>query len=95
VSDLGASYSLTSMRYTPRQDDKTLGLVEAFEFYVSDDQNIWGSAVKTGSFGSGKAPTTVTFSAKSGRYIRFVGVSAAAGKPYTCVAELDVAGTPL
>ncbi len=37
----------------------------------------------------------MTFSAKSGRFIRFVSLSEASGKAYTCVAELDVAGTPL
>jgi hypothetical protein len=95
VIDLGARYSLTGMRYTPRQDDNPNGMVADYEFYVSDDKASFGSAVKTGRFGSGKTPTTLSFDAKAGRYIRFVGVSEASGKAYTCVAELDVAGTPL
>jgi len=95
VIDLGASYSLTSMSYTPRQDDNPNGMVKDYEFYVSADRTNFGQAVKTGSFGTGKAATTVTFAAKAGRYIRFVGVSEASDKAYTCVAELNVAGSAL
>jgi len=95
VIDLGANYSLTGMRYTPRQDDNPNGMVKDYEFYVSGDKANWGTAVKSGSFGTGKAPTTVVFPAKAGRFIRFVGSSEANGKAYTCVAELDVAGTAL
>ncbi|HEY0467469.1 MAG TPA: discoidin domain-containing protein [Polyangiaceae bacterium] len=93
VIDLGASYSLTGMRYTPRQDDNQNGMVKDYEFYVSNDKASFGSAVKTGSFGTGKAPTTVTFPATPGRFIRFVALSEASGKAFNCVAELDVAGT--
>jgi len=95
VIDLGANYSLTGMRYTPRQDDNQNGMVKDYEFYVSNDKTNWGSAVKTGSFGTGKAPTTVTFPAKAGRFIRFVALNEASGKAFNCVAELDVAGTAL
>jgi hypothetical protein len=95
VIDLGASYSLTGMRYTPRQDDNQNGMVKDYEFYVSSDKAAWGSAVKTGSFGTGKAPTSVTFAAKPGRYIRFVALNEVSGKAFNAVAELDVAGTPL
>jgi hypothetical protein len=93
VIDLGASYALTSMRYTPRQDDNQNGMVKDYEFYVSDSTSDWGTAVKTGSFGSNTTPTTVTFTAKTGRYIRFRALSEINGKAYTSVAEIDVAGT--
>jgi len=83
------------MRYTPRQDDNQNGMVKDYEFYVSSDKAAWGSAVKTGSFVTDKTPTTVTFSAKPGRYIRFVALNEVNGKAFDAVAELDVAGTPL
>jgi hypothetical protein len=95
VIDLGARYSLTSMRYTPRQDNNQNGMVKDYEFYVSDSTSDWGTAVKTGAFGTATQPTTVTFAAKAGRYVRFRGMSEVSGKPYTCVAEIDVAGTPI
>jgi hypothetical protein len=95
VIDLGASYSLTSMRYTPRQDGNQNGMVADYEFYVSDSTTDFGTAVKTGTFGTSTTPTTVTFTAKSGRYIRFRALSEINGKAYTSVAELDVAGTAM
>jgi len=95
VIDLGARYSLTSMRYTPRQDGSQNGMVKDYEFYVSDSTTNWGTAATTGSFGTSTAPTTVTFTAAPGRYIRFRALSEINGKPYTSMAEIDVGGTTL
>jgi hypothetical protein len=93
VIDLGASYSLTSFRYTPRQDGSQNGMVKDYEFYVSDSTSAWGDPVKTGAFGTSTQPTTVMFDAKPGRYIRFRGMDELNGKAYTSCAELNVAGT--
>jgi len=94
VIDLGASYSLTSVRYTPRNDGNQNGMVQAYELYVGASTADFGGAVATGSFGAGTTPTTVTFAATTGRYLRFRALSEINGKPYSSVAELDVAGTP-
>jgi hypothetical protein len=51
--------------------------------------------VKTGSSGSGTAPTTVELPAAAGRYVRFRALSSINGTPYTSVAEIDLAGTPM
>jgi len=91
--DLGASYSVTAMQYTPRSDGNQNGMVKDYEFYVSDGVTDWGTAVKTGTFGTSTTPTLVTFTAKTGRYIRFVGLNEVNGKNYTAVAELNVKGT--
>ena len=95
VIDLGKSYSLTRMRYTPRSDGNQNGMVKDYEFYVSDSKTDFGSAVKTGTFASGTTPTSVDVPATTGRYIRFRALSSLNGTPYTAVAELDVAGTPM
>jgi hypothetical protein len=95
VIDVGARFSLTSVRYTPRQDGNPNGMVGGYEFYVSDSTTDWGAAVKTGTFTNTTQPTTVPFPAKAGRYIRFRAMNELTGKPYTAVAELDVAGTML
>jgi len=91
--DLGSSYALTAMEYTPRADGNENGMVKDYEFYVSDSTSDWGTAVKTGTFGTSMTPTLATFTAKTGRYIRFVALSEASGKAYTAVAELNVKGT--
>ncbi|HEV8548468.1 MAG TPA: discoidin domain-containing protein, partial [Polyangiaceae bacterium] len=91
--DLGASYALTALQYTPRNDGNQNGMVKDYEFYVSDSTSDWGTAVKTGTFGTSTTPTLVTFTAKTGRYIRFVGLSEVNDKAYTAVAELNVKGT--
>jgi len=91
--DMGATYSVTAMQYTPRSDGNQNGMVKDYEFYVSDGTTDWGTAVKTGAFGTSTTPTLVTFTAKTGRYIRFVGLSEVNDKKYTAVAELNVKGT--
>lgn len=58
------------MRYTPRQDGIQYGMVKDYELYVSDSTSDWGAAAKTGAFGAGTQPTTVTFT-KAGRYLTF------------------------
>jgi hypothetical protein len=95
VIDLGARYALTGMRYTPRGDGNQNGMVKDYALYVSDSKSDFGSAVKTGSFGSGTAPTTVELPAAAGRYVRFRALSSINGTPYTSVAEIDLAGTPM
>ena len=93
--DLGARYSLTRMRYTPRNDGNQNGMVKDYEFYVSDSDIDFGSAVEAGTFGSATTPTSVDLPATAGRYIRFRALSSINGMPYSAVAELDVAGTAL
>ena len=93
VIDLGATYSITRMRYTPRQDGNPNGMVKDYEFYVSDSTSDWSAPVRAGTFDASSTPTTVTFSPKVGRYVRFRALSAINGEPYTSVAEIDVAGT--
>jgi hypothetical protein len=95
VIDLGARYALTRMRYTPRNDGNQNGLVKDYEFYVSDSKTDFGSPVQTGTFGSVTTPTSVDLPATTGRYIRFRALSAINDMPYTAVAEIDVAGTPM
>jgi hypothetical protein len=82
------------VQYTPRQDGNQNGMVKDYEFYVGDSASTWGAAATTGTFTTTTDPTTVTFAPAAGRYIRFRALSEVNGKPYTSVAELNVAGTP-
>jgi galactose oxidase len=61
IVDLGAPQVVTGFTYLPRQD-KTNGNIEDWAFYLSSDGNDWGNPVKSGSFASGSALKTVTFS---------------------------------
>ena len=93
--DLGARYSLTAMRYLPRQDGNDHGVVADYELYVSEDGSQWGAAVSAGKFAASFEPKLVSFPARSGRYVRFVAKSEIHGQPWSSMAELDLSGTPL
>jgi hypothetical protein len=92
--DLGARYSLTAMRYLPRQDANDHGLVADYELYVSDDPSAWAAPVSTGKLAASFEPKLVGFAAHSGRYVRFVARSEVQGRAWTSMAELDLSGTP-
>lgn len=88
--DLGAAYNLTGFRYLPRQDGSPNGGIAQFELYVSADGVNWGSAVATGVFANSAAEKTVSFTAKTGRYVRLRALSEVNGNPWTSVAEFNL-----
>ena len=87
--DLGKSWTVGGFRYLPIQSQQD-GRIKAYEFYVSDSTSSWGTAVATGSFTNDAVEKTVTFTAKSGRYIRIRALSEVNGNPWTSIAELNV-----
>jgi hypothetical protein len=94
VIDLGATYRLEALRYTPRQDGQDHGNVGDYAVYVSDASDQWGTAVAMGTFAAGSDAKLVRFSAgQSGRYLRFVASREIMGREWTSVAELDLTGT--
>jgi F5/8 type C domain/Bacterial Ig domain/Fibronectin type III domain/Putative Ig domain len=88
--DLGTMQELSGFRYLPRQDNFNDGTINRYEFYVSTDGANWGTPVASGNFANSKEEKSVSFSPKSGRYIRLVALSEATGLPFTSVAELTV-----
>src|SRR5712691_4259564 len=102
--DLGAIYSITGFQYLPRQDGCSHGWVKQYEFYVSSDGSNWGTAVAGSTFNYGSAVTTcpgasvvpvftVSFTAVTGRFVRFRALSEINGGPWTSAAEINVMGT--
>ena len=90
--DLGGAYNVYAFRYFPRQDSAN-GRIGQYEFYVSQDGTNWGSPVASGTFPNSTAEQTVTFTAKTGRYVRLRALSSLNGQPFTTVGNLQVSGT--
>jgi hypothetical protein len=88
--DLGASYAVSGFRYLPRQDGNPNGRIGGYQFFVSADGASWGTAVASGTFPNTGAEQQVTFTAKTGRYVRIRATSEASGQPWTSIAELNV-----
>lgn len=94
--DLGSTYSVSKFKYLPRQDGGVNGRVAQYEIYVSTSAGNWGSAVKTGTFANDATEKTVTFTAKTGRYVRFKILSEVNGNAFASAAEVKVGGcTPV
>ena len=91
--DLGLTYNIAGFRYLPRQDGEVNGRIGQYEFYVSTDGVNWGSLVATGTFVNNATEKTVSFTAKTGRYIRLRSLSEVNNNPWTSVAEINVLGT--
>ena len=90
--NLGKSYTLSGFSYLPRQDGSMNGTIAKYEFYVSSDGVNWGTAVGTGTFANNTSLKQVTFTAKSGQYIRLRALSEVNGNPWTSAAEINVTG---
>jgi O-glycosyl hydrolase len=91
--NLGASYEVNGFRYLPRQDGSQNGRISQYEFYVSTSPSNWGSAVATGTFANSSSEKEVTFTAKTGQYVRLVALSEVNGNAWTSAAEINVLGT--
>ncbi|MDR7277499.1 PQQ-dependent sugar dehydrogenase [Catenuloplanes atrovinosus] len=91
--DLGGSYKVTDVYYLPRQN-LSHGRIANYEIYVSADGTNWGTPVATGTWPDTTAEQTVTFPAKTGRYVRIRALSEVAGRAWASVAELNVGGAP-
>lgn len=90
--NLGASYNITGLKYLPRQSG-TNGTIAGYEVYVSTDGTNWGTAVATGTWANNTSEKTVTFTSKTGSFIRLVATSEVNGNNWTSVAEINVLGT--
>ncbi|MFN8569308.1 MAG: discoidin domain-containing protein [Kouleothrix sp.] len=92
--NMGASYSVTGLRYLPRPAPGSNGRIGQYEVYVSADGVTWGAAVASGSWADDASEKTVTFAAKSGRYVRLRALSEAGGRgAWTTAAEVTVLGS--
>jgi alpha-L-fucosidase len=94
VIDLGETVEMAGFLYLPRQDRGVAGLVSQCEFYTSADGQSWGAPVARGDFGNlvnnpiaQKVPLAKSV---SGRFVRFVALASADGKPAAGAAEIDV-----
>jgi len=99
--DLGNRYTLTRVRYLPRQDEWLNGNIQTAEIYVSEDGVNWGAPVAQPSFtysfdSNGKAKEMdVIFPATLGRMIRIRALTEVNGNPWTSIAEINAFGVPV
>jgi hypothetical protein len=90
VIELMPSAKIKGFNCLPRQDDSENGMIKDYEFYVSDDGKEFGRPVKTGTFGPGKEKKTVTFEARTCRFIKLRALSEINGEAWTSIAEMEV-----
>ncbi|MGL5245651.1 MAG: discoidin domain-containing protein, partial [Sarcina sp.] len=93
VIDLGAQTQISGFSYTPRQFGDN-GNIKDYEFYISNDQNNFGTAVSKGTFQyKGVEPINVGFSTTvTGRYIKLIGKNAVNGQSFAACANIEILG---
>ena len=91
VIDMGKTYNVSAITYLARQDGNANGMVKAYEFYLSDNKDNWGTAVATGEFKNTTSLQTAKLkNVTSGRYLKFVAKSEINGNAWTSCAELGI-----
>ncbi|HVK24625.1 MAG TPA: discoidin domain-containing protein [Actinokineospora sp.] len=88
----GFSRSISGFKYLPRQDGGANGRVGQYEVYVSDSTTNWGTPVATGTFANTATEKSLTFTAKTGRYLRFRALSEVNGNAWTSAGEITAVG---
>ena len=95
IVDMGQTYNITAFTYLSRQDGNQNGMVKAYEFYLSNDGQTWGSAVVSGEFKNTTSLQTAKLkTATAGRYLKFVAKSEINGRAWTSCAELGIEIVP-
>ncbi|MEO5917548.1 MAG: Ig-like domain-containing protein [Luteolibacter sp.] len=92
--NLGAVQNISGFKYLPRQDGLSIGNIGKYQFFVSLDGVNWGNPVATGTFANSSAEKQVTFSTKSGQFVRLKALTEVNGTSDTCVAELNILKGP-
>ncbi|WBB86662.1 discoidin domain-containing protein [Micromonospora sp. WMMC264] len=88
---MGASYSVSGLRYLPRQDGGSgavNGRIGQYEVYVSTDGTNWGTAVATGAFANDASQEGRPVRREDRQHLRLRAVSEVAGNPWTSAAEI-------
>jgi hypothetical protein len=92
IIELTPPSRIKGFTYLPRQDESDHGHIRDYEFYVSDDGKDFGKPIKKGAFddAEGKGKKTVTFDAKSCRFIKLKALSEINDEAWTSAAEINV-----
>jgi hypothetical protein len=90
IIELSQACKIKAFTYLPRQDDGVNGTIKDYEFYVSDDGKNFGPAVNKGTFEAGKEKKTVSFEAKSCRFVKLKALTEVNGEAWTSAAEIGI-----
>jgi hypothetical protein len=89
---LGERFTISGLRYLPRQDANDNGRIRQYEIYVSTDGANWGTAVASGTFADTAAEQEVAFAPVPATHVRLVALNSHDVDPWTSLAELNVLG---
>jgi len=92
VIDLGKSHRIGGFRYLPRTDGGENGTIRKYEFYISDNPDELGKPAARGQFKRSTYEHEVLFDEVKGRYVCLRSLSEIDGRPFTCVAEINLLG---
>ena len=88
--DLNGIYSVSKIKYLPRQDGSPNGMIGSYEVYLSLDGSNWGNAVASGTWPNSLAQKEADFAPKQARFIRLVALQEVNNNPWTSAAEIEV-----
>jgi alpha-L-fucosidase len=93
VIDLGESLNLTGFTYLPDQGRWNPGIINRYEFFISEDGSNWGKPVSEGEFANIKNSPILQgkeFELVNGRFLKFRIISPAEDNGRVGIAELGI-----
>jgi len=88
--NLGGTYTVSKLRYLPRQDSTNNGRITGYKVYVSMDGVNFGSPVSTGTWALDATEKTAAFTAVSARFVRLEATAGSGG--WASAAEINIEG---
>ncbi len=96
--DLGEATDISGFTYLPRQDSSIGGVIDTYEFYVSNDGIHWGQPATKGRFDNiENNPIQQSVKLKKtvpGRYVKLVSISGVKNQAFAGAAEIGITGRP-
>ncbi len=89
--DMGATYNVSGLIVTPRQDNTLQGVIRDYELYLSNDGQTWGEPVSKGWM---TWDTEISFPTTNARYVRLVALSEYSRRDVASMAELTLVQSP-
>ncbi len=92
--DLGGEYTLSALRYLPRQGGTLNGTIRDYEVYLSSDGMNW-TRVANGAWAADQIEKTASFSPVTAGYLRLRALSEVNGNAWTSAAEINLVADSL
>lgn len=92
--EIDSLHDVNGLEYLPRQDGSSNGRIGEYEVYISENSDVLGTLVDSGTWSNNSSVKYSFFTVTAGKFVTLRAKTDASGNGHTCMAELNLFGTP-